>query len=91
MLYAWPCFIVAKVGTDLHTSFFDPEVAERLNKTVEPLGSLIKGHYTDWVENPEKYPESGMGGANVGTEFTAEEFKALISEMKEWPFCAIDG
>lgn len=88
MLYAWPCFIVAKVGTDLHTSFFDPEVAERLNKTVEPLGSLIKGHYTDWVENPEKYPESGMGGANVGPEFTAEEFNALYDlERKEMAIC----
>ncbi|GAB4455707.1 MAG: hypothetical protein Kow00120_25190 [Anaerolineae bacterium] len=77
LLHAWPCFIVAKVGTDLHTTFFDPETASRLYKIVAPRGSLVKGHYTDWVENPEAYPASGMGGANVGPEFTAEEYLAL--------------
>ncbi len=77
LLHAWPCFIVAKVGTDLHTTSFDPETAARLYAIVAPLGSLIKGHYTDWVENPEAYPASGMGGANVGPEFTAEEYLAL--------------
>lgn len=77
LLDAWPCFIVAKVGTDLHTTFFDPETARRLYDLVSPHGSLIKGHYTDWVENPAAYPETGMGGANVGPEFTAEEVLAL--------------
>jgi hypothetical protein len=38
---------------------------------------LVKGHYTDWVENPAEYPASGMGGANVGPEFTAQEYLAL--------------
>jgi tagatose-1,6-bisphosphate aldolase non-catalytic subunit AgaZ/GatZ len=75
--HAWPCFIVGKVGTDLHTSIFDPAVAEDLFKIVSPLGSLVKGHYTDWVSNPEDYPRTGMGGANVGPEFTTEEFLAL--------------
>jgi D-tagatose-1,6-bisphosphate aldolase subunit GatZ/KbaZ len=75
--YAWPCFIVGKVGTDLHTTYFDPEAARRLFAIVSPLGSLIKGHYTDWVSNPSEYPVSGMGGANVGPEFTAEEYLAL--------------
>ena len=74
---AWPCFVVGKVGTDLHTTDFDPQVAERLFDTVAPLGSLIKGHYTDWVANPGEYPASGMGGANVGPEFTAAEYQAL--------------
>lgn len=74
---AWPCFIVAQVGTDLHTTFFDPAAAERIYQTVQPLGSLAKGHYTDWVENPQEYPRTGMGGANVGPEFTAEEVLAL--------------
>ena len=58
-------------------TFFDPEAARRLYDVVAPLGALIKGHYTDWVANPEAYPESGMGGANVGPEFTSEEFLAL--------------
>jgi len=74
---AWPCFIVGKVGTDLHTTTFDPESARRLHDRVAPLGSLIKGHYTDWVENPADYPATGMGGANVGPEFTATELAAL--------------
>jgi len=77
LLAAWPCFIVARVGTDLHTTFFDPESARWLYEVVAPLGSLIKGHYTDWVENPSEYPATGMGGANVGPEFTAEEYLAL--------------
>lgn len=78
LAHAWPCFIVAKVGTDLHTTTFDPEIACRLYHQVAPLGSLIKGHYTDWVANPAEYPASGMGGANVGPEFTATELAALL-------------
>ena len=77
LLDAWPVFVVAKVGTDLHTTTFDPETAARLRNLGEPYGSLIKGHYTDWVENPGAYPETGMGGANVGPEFTAVEYEAL--------------
>jgi D-tagatose-1,6-bisphosphate aldolase subunit GatZ/KbaZ len=78
MLHCWPCFIVGKVGTDLHTTFFDPETASRLFEIVSPYGSLVKGHYTDWVDNPYAYPQSGMGGANIGPEFTTEEYQALI-------------
>jgi len=73
----WPCFVVGKVGTDLHTTTFDPQSARRLYERVAPLGSLIKGHYTDWVANPADYPATGMGGANVGPEFTATELAAL--------------
>ncbi|WP_418382199.1 class II D-tagatose-bisphosphate aldolase non-catalytic subunit [Alistipes communis] len=39
----WPCFIVGKVGTDLHTTLFDTEVARSLTAKVRPLGSYIKG------------------------------------------------
>jgi len=73
----WPCFIVGKVGTDLHTTLFDAEVARTLTAKVRPLGSRIKGHYTDGVSNPQDYPLSGMGGANVGPEFTISEYDAL--------------
>jgi D-tagatose-1,6-bisphosphate aldolase subunit GatZ/KbaZ len=84
----WPYFIVGKVGTDLHTSFFDPDTARQLYEIVTPYGSVIKGHYTDWVENPEDYPASGMGGANVGPEFTAEEYLALADlVVKEEALC----
>jgi D-tagatose-1,6-bisphosphate aldolase subunit GatZ/KbaZ len=74
---AWPKFIVGKVGTDLHTTFFDPKVARDLTEKVKPYGSVIKGHYTDDVANPEEYPLAGMGAANVGPEFTVSEYVAL--------------
>ena len=74
----WPCFVVGKVGTDLHTTTFDPVVARQLTKIARSYGSLIKGHYSDNVKNPEAYPESGMGAANVGPEFTEVEYDALI-------------
>ncbi|MFN8255026.1 MAG: class II D-tagatose-bisphosphate aldolase, non-catalytic subunit [Bacteroidales bacterium] len=73
----WPCFVVGKVGTDLHTNTFDPEMAKLLTKTVESYGSVIKGHYSDNVSNPQEYPLSGMGAANIGPEFTEKEYEAL--------------
>ena len=79
---AWPCFIVGKVGTDLHTSAFDPVVARQLSEIAREYGSLIKGHYSDNVINPEAYPESGMGAANVGPEFTELEYSGLIELEK---------
>lgn len=82
--HAWPSFIVAQVGTDLHTTHFDPQAARRLFEIVVPLGCLVKGHYTDWVQNAADYPASGMGGANVGPEFSSAEFSALRNlEKKE--------
>jgi D-tagatose-1,6-bisphosphate aldolase subunit GatZ/KbaZ len=74
----WPCFVVGKVGTDLHTSTFDPEVAAQLTEIVSSYGSVIKGHYSDNVTNPEAYPLSGMGAANVGPEFTEREYEGLM-------------
>lgn len=73
----WPDFIVGKVGTDLHTAFFDPQVARELTAAVAEYGSYIKGHYTDDVENPEDYPLCNIGAANVGPEFTLCEYNAL--------------
>jgi tagatose-1,6-bisphosphate aldolase non-catalytic subunit AgaZ/GatZ len=73
----WPCFFVAQVGTDLHTTEFDREAAQAIYQRLHPLGSLAKGHYTDWAARLQDYPQSGMGGANVGPEFAAEEFNAL--------------
>jgi D-tagatose-1,6-bisphosphate aldolase subunit GatZ/KbaZ len=85
---AWPCFVVAQVGTDLHTTYFDSQAAQKLYETLSPLGSLAKGHYSDWVENPADYPATGMGGANVGPEFTAAEYLALRDLVsKETALC----
>lgn len=74
----WPSFVVGKVGTDLHTTTFDPEVAQQLTHIVQQYGSVIKGHYSDNVTNPEDYPRSGMGAANVGPEFTEREYEGLM-------------
>lgn len=82
LLDCWPSLFVAQIGTDLHTTIFDPQAARYLYAILAPLGSMVKGHYTDWVENPEEYPKSGMGGANVGPEFSAEEYLAL-SELEK--------
>jgi tagatose-1,6-bisphosphate aldolase non-catalytic subunit AgaZ/GatZ len=76
---AAPSFIVAQVGTDINTSTFDRDIAYQLYRLVSPYGALIKGHYTDWVDHPEAYPQTGMGGANVGPEFTAVEYDTLVA------------
>ena len=73
----WPCFIVGKVGTDLHTTEFDPKTAKMLVDIAREYGSYIKGHYTDYVSNPQDYLKVGMGGANVGPEFSHAEFDSL--------------
>jgi len=80
--YVWPCFVVGKVGTDLHTTTFDPETARELTKVAREYGSVIKGHYTDGVTNPQAYPLSGMGAANVGPEFTITEYNGLVELEK---------
>lgn len=82
---AWPVFIVGKVGTDLHTRTFDPEMARKLAEIADPYGCVIKGHYTDNVENPQDYPASEMGGANVGPEFTEREYEGIMElvELEE--------
>ncbi len=75
----WPCFVVGKVGTDLHTSLFDKEVAGKLVNIAADHGCYVKGHYTDNVDNPEDYPMAGMGAANVGPEFTEREYEGLLA------------
>ncbi len=76
-LNIWPCFIVGQVGTDLHTTTFDREITGKLVDALKPYNSVLKGHYTDFVNNPELYPKSGVGAANIGPEFTAVEYQAL--------------
>lgn len=78
----WPIFVVAKVGTDLHTTEFDPEVAKQVVNVAKDYNSVIKGHYSDNVINPEEYPASGIGGANVGPEFTENEYDGLMEVVE---------
>lgn len=78
-----PTFIVGKVGTDLHTTEFDSEVARRLVGLAEEHGMFVKGHYTDYVSDPAEYPKVGMGGANVGPEFTEIEYMILLDLVEK--------
>lgn len=73
-----PCFVVGQVGTDLHTTVFDERAARRLGAVAAEFGATLKGHYTDDVANPEAYPAAGMGGANVGPEFSMRETDGLL-------------
>lgn len=86
---AMPCFVVGKVGTDLHTTDFDAEAAKELAAIARREGCYLKGHYTDWVTQPEAYPAAGVGGANVGPELTEAEFAALAELEGQAP--AADG
>ncbi len=79
---SWPIFIVAKVGTDLHTTTFNSQVAKKVVSIAKSCNSYIKGHYTDFVSNPKDYPKSGIGAANIGPEFTILEFEALAELSK---------
>lgn len=74
----WPCFIVGNVGTYLApTNRFDTEKARALVEIARTYGLYVKGHYTDYVLNPEDYPKAGMGGANIGPELAHAEYAAL--------------
>jgi tagatose-1,6-bisphosphate aldolase non-catalytic subunit AgaZ/GatZ len=78
LLECWPCFFVGDVGTDLGTTHFDEALARSLNAIVRPYGSMLKGHYTDFVDTPDRYPGAGMGGANIGPELSAVEYQAVM-------------
>jgi len=82
----WPCFIVGNVGTYLAPkNKFDSEKARTLVKVAKTYNLYLKGHYTDYVSNPEDYPKAGMGGANVGPEFAQAEYAALdeLAELEK--------
>ncbi|MEM4883869.1 MAG: class II D-tagatose-bisphosphate aldolase, non-catalytic subunit [Nitrososphaerota archaeon] len=82
----WPCFIVGNVGTYLApVNHFDSEKARALVEIARSHNLYVKGHYTDYVSNPEDYPRAGMGGANIGPELAHAEYSALeeLSEIEK--------
>ena len=87
----WPCFIVGRVGTDLQTATFSPNTAMKLAEIAGTYGSMIKGHYTDYVANLEAYPASGVGGANVGPEFSDAEYSGLMNLVEIEKMLASEG
>ncbi|MHB1377675.1 MAG: class II D-tagatose-bisphosphate aldolase non-catalytic subunit [Candidatus Humimicrobiaceae bacterium] len=83
--YAWPSFVVGKVGTDLHTTEFDSTVAKEIAEITSANNTNLKGHYTDFVISLDKYPKAGVAAANVGPEFTAVEYEGFneLCELEE--------
>lgn len=79
LMHAWPTFFVGALGTELHTTRFDESMAARMAAMVREYGSAIKGHYTDYVDHPDRYPAARIGGANIGPEFADAELAALRS------------
>jgi D-tagatose-1,6-bisphosphate aldolase subunit GatZ/KbaZ len=80
--HVWPSFIVGKVGTDLNTTYFSSIMAAEPVKIATDNNSKLKGHYTDFVKNPEEYSRVGVGAANVWLEFTSLEYGVSWSLLK---------
>jgi len=82
----WPCFVVANVGTYLTPqNRFETEKARQVIAIARRYGSYIKGHFTDYVVNPEDYPRVGMGGANIGPSLAHAEYESLkeLAELEQ--------
>lgn len=82
-------FVVGQVGTTMRIDMendFDPDQAKKLVEIVSENDLFLKVHYTDWLEDAVlgKFPEIGIGAANVGPEFAAALIEGLESlEEKE--------
>jgi len=80
----WPVFVVAPIGTELHTSRVDVAAARKMCDLVGSHGCVIKVHFSDNVENMDVFPGLLIGGVNIGPEFTEIEFGTLAGlEEKE--------
>lgn len=80
-------FIVGQVGTTMRIDMankFNSDQATTLVDIASDHGLFIKVHYTDWLNNStlERFPEIGIGAANVGPEFAASIVEVL-DEMEE--------
>lgn len=73
-----PTFVVGDVGVALDAARFDAARARRMATRARAFGALLKGHYTDAVEDLVAYPLAGVGGANVGPGLAAVEYAALM-------------
>lgn len=72
-----PLFVVGDVGVALDADRFDAARARRMAARARAFGALLKGHYTDALEDLVAYPLTGVGGANVGPGLAAVEYAAL--------------
>jgi tagatose-1,6-bisphosphate aldolase non-catalytic subunit AgaZ/GatZ len=75
-------FVVGQVGTTMRVDMrnqFDPERARRLVDVAAAHDMHVKVHYTDWLDDDAlaRFPDLGVGAANVGPEFAAAQVEAL--------------
>jgi len=57
LAHAWPCFVVGQVGTDLHTTAFDPESAHRATTICHAANICIRlGRKLKWDPENELFP-----------------------------------
>jgi tagatose-1,6-bisphosphate aldolase non-catalytic subunit AgaZ/GatZ len=76
----WPCFIVGDIGTyPVLENKLNVEKSRVLVNIARAYNLHIKGHYTDFVLNPEEYPNMGIAAANIGPELAYSEYLALNS------------
>ena len=81
-------FVVGQVGTTMNLNMknkFDHQQAEKLTEIATDYGLLLKVHYTDWLPDSilEKFPNVGIGAANVGPEFSTASIRALVDLERE--------
>lgn len=82
-------FIVGQVGTTMRIDMendFERSKTRELTNIVENHGLFLKVHYTDWLDETDlsRFPELGVGAANVGPEFAAAVVRGLETlEKKE--------
>lgn len=77
-------FVVGQVGTTMRIDMendFDPGKARSLGSIVADRDLFLKVHYTDWLTDDQlsRFPEVGVGAANVGPEFAA----AVVDGLEE--------
>ncbi len=71
-------FVVGDIGTRISmNNRMNIDIARKLVEIAMSFNLYVKGHSTDYVENPEDYRKIGVGGANVGPEFAETEYRAV--------------
>ena len=77
-------FVVGQIGTTMQIDMenaFDPAKARELTDIVEAHDVHLKVHYADWLDDTDlaRFPELGIGAANVGPEFAAAMVEGYAS------------
>lgn len=71
-------FMVGDVGTKIaRGNLLNVGKARRLMGVASKHGLYLKTHSTDYVENPQVFPELGIGGANIGPMYADMEYKVV--------------